>query len=196
MPRKGESKNQFKKRMDKGGDSESKPINTHFDWDSSAVVFIEKNIGNCYTGRVVYTENDSISGEIRIAFARKFGAKGMLERTRTRLGLVSISTIKLSSGCNTVLEEMLSEKHLKVYLKEGLINYETYDKLFKNLSTSSAEEIDGDDKGGFVFADDSDSDSESSDEDDGAHKKPKSSGRSKALGGAGAVDDEVDIDAI
>lgn len=196
MPRKGESKNQFKKRMDKGGDSESKLINTHFDWDSSAVVFIEKNIGNCYTGRVVHTENDSISGEIRIAFARKFGAKGMLERTRTRLGLVSISTIKLSSGCNTVLEEMLSEKHLKVYLKEGLINYETYDKLLKNLSTSSAEEIDADDKGGFVFADDSDSDSESSDEDDCAAKKPKSSGRSKARGGAGAADDEVDIDAI
>ena len=194
MPRKGESNNQYKKRMDKGGNTESKLINTNFDWDSSAVVFIEKNIGNCYIGRVVYTENDSISGEVRIAFARKFGAKGMLERTRTRLALVSISTIKLSSGCTTVLEEMMSDRHLKAYLKEKLINHETYDMLIKNLSTSSAEELDDDTKGGFIFSNDSDSDS-----DEDAAKKPKSGGRSSARGGAGASsedDDEVDVDAI
>lgn len=150
MPRKGESNNQFKKRM---GSSSDTPviIETNINWSESAIVFLEKNLGNCYISKVLYTKHTSFKDDVRIGFSRSFGAKGMLERSRSRLGLVSISQFKLTSGCQAVLEEIVTDKHLHIYLKKDLLDKETYDSLFMMIGVTDPSNVPKDDDIGFVF---------------------------------------------
>jgi hypothetical protein len=150
MPRKGESNNQFKKRT---GSSSDAPviIETNINWSESAIVFLEKNLGNCYTSKVLYTKHTSFKDDARIGFSRSFGAKGMLERSRSRLGLVSISQFKLTSGCQAVLEEIVTDKHLHIYLKKDLFDKETYESLYKMIGVTDPSNVPNDDDIGFVF---------------------------------------------
>lgn len=179
MPRKGESKNQYKKRMDSSNINASIVVDTNVNWSENAIVFIDKNFGNCFSAKVVHTKNHSFKNDVKVAFARSFGAKTMFERSRSRLGLVTISTIKLSNGCTSMLEEIVTETHLKSYLKKGLLDKETYETLLGMIGVSDIDKATSD-EGGYTF----DRESEHKETSD----KVSESGTSD--------DEEVDVEAI
>jgi len=163
MPKYSISKNQRKKRLD-AADDESAHVSTEIDWSNTGIVFVEKNGGSCYSTQMIYTQavgkdGKTLTGPTMVAFSRGRGAHGILTRTRSRLGLVSISPFKLSNACTAVLEEMVTEEHLRAYLDAKIIDRETYKSLLLRMGASSAEALE-EETNGYVFEEGDDEDGE------------------------------------
>ena len=182
MPKYSISKNQRKKRLD-AADDESAHVSTDIDWSSTGIVFVEKNGGSCYSTQMIYTQavgsdGKTLTGPTRVAFSRGRGAHSILTRTRSRLGLVSISPFKLSNACTAVLEEMISEDHLRAYLDAKIIDRDLYKSLQLKMGATSVKDLEEEEEGGFVFVEGDGEDGE-----DGV----ENAAAGGAAGGGGAV---------
>ena len=167
MPKYSISKNQRKKRLD-AADDESAHVSTEIDWSNTGIVFIEKNGGSCYATQMVYTQAVNKDGKIltgptAVAFSRGRGAHSILTRTRSRLGLVSISPFKLANACTAVLEEMVTEDHLRAYLDAKIIDREIYKSLLVKMGATSADAAE-EENAGYVFEEGDGEDEEDGDE--------------------------------
>jgi hypothetical protein len=154
MPKYSISKNQRKKRLD-AADDESAHVSTEIDWSNTGIVFVEKNGGSCYSTQMVYTQavnkdGKILTGHTAVAFSRGRGAHSILTRTRSRLGLVSISPFKLANACTAVLEEMVTEDHLRAYLDAKIIDREIYKSLLVKMGATSADAVE-EENAGYVF---------------------------------------------
>ena len=155
----GMSRNQMKKEAEKkqaARDSEMQShkalaISTDFDFINTAVVFIEKNNGFCFEGKIVFTKSSKkYDTNVKVMHARGRGGKHAFMNSRSKLGLVSLTSITLPHGCIGSVEEWITPTHLNVYLQNGLINKDDHIK-FNNLIGRTGLENDEDDKGGFIF---------------------------------------------
>jgi len=163
MPKYSISKNQRKKRLD-AADDESAHVSTNIDWSNTGIVFVEKNGGSCYSTQMVYTQavnkdGKILTGHTAVAFSRGRGAHSILTRTRSRLGLVSISPFKLANACTAVLEEMVTEDHLRAYLDAKIIDREIYKSLLVKMGATSADAVE-EENAGYVFEEGGDEDGE------------------------------------
>jgi hypothetical protein len=150
----GMSKNQIKKQAEQKSEMQSLKgltISTDFDFTNTAVVFIEKNNGFCFEGKVVFTKSSKkYDTNVKVMHARGRGGRHAFMNSRSKLGLVSLTSITLPHGSIGTVEEWITPSHLNVYLKNGLINDDDHAK-FNNLIGRTGIENEEDDQGGFIF---------------------------------------------
>jgi hypothetical protein len=150
----GMSKNQIKKQADEKSELQSLKalaISTDFDFTNTAVVFIEKNNGFCFEGKIVFTKSSKkFDTNVKVMHARGRGGRHAFMNSRSKLGLVSLTSITLPHGSIGTVEEWITPNHLNVYLQNGLINDDDHAK-FNNLIGRTGFENEEDEKGGFIF---------------------------------------------
>ena len=87
---------------------------------------------------------------VKVMHARGRGGRHAFMNSRSKLGLVSLTSITLPHGCIGTVEEWITNNHLNVYLQNGLINNDDHAK-FINLIGRTGLENEEDAKGGFMF---------------------------------------------
>ena len=156
------------KKMARKKDDGYKVIKVNLDVNfakENMLVFIEKNNGNCFTGKLVhYTGNLDYGGDLKIMHQRGNRGKSNFDHSQSRIALVSIITgISLATKCIGIVEEFIEIDHLNAYLSNNLISQEVYDNINMKFSfKSDTKEVHED--LGFVF-DRSKDDAEDSEED-------------------------------
>jgi len=143
------------KKLARKKEEDAKTIKVDLDVDLTQmlIVSVDKNIGTCFTARLVHTDfpgKEYHDKELKVLHQRGRGAKKTYDRTQSRLALVSLSEFKLQSGCIGVVEEFLQIDHLNAYLVNKLISKEVYERLQK-IMTINVEEIHEEHEGGFEF---------------------------------------------
>jgi hypothetical protein len=175
----GMSKNQVKKRNEQNSESEKKKamiISTDFDFMNMAIVGIEKNNGFCFEGKIIYTKHaKKYESNVKVLHARGKSGKHVFLNSRSKLGLVSLSSITLPHSAIGVVEEWITPNHLSAYLSNGLITEEDYAKFVDLIGKIGFEEK-GEESGGFIF--------------------DENAGASAACGGGDGDDREISIDDI
>jgi hypothetical protein len=76
---------------------------------------------------------------------------------------VSISPFKLANACTAVLEEMVTEDHLRAYLDAKIIDREIYKSLLVKMGATSADAAE-EENAGYVFEEGDGEDEEDGDE--------------------------------
>jgi len=130
-------------------------VDLSINFDDCCIVLIDKNLGNCFTSRVLhYTgqKKEINDRDIKVLHQRGKTAKKTFDRSYSRIALVSlISDFRLTSGCLGYVEEILEIEHLNAYLKNNLISLETYEKLNRLMISKVSEQNDKGDDEGFIF---------------------------------------------
>jgi hypothetical protein len=143
------------KKLARKNEDENKTIKVNIDIDFNycCIVLIDKNLGNCFSSRVLYYTgpNREINDkDIKVLHQRGKTAKKTYDRSQSRVALVSLSDFRLTSGCLGVVEEILEIDHLNAYLKNNLITQETYNKLTGLMVSRISEEKEDADTG-YIF---------------------------------------------
>jgi len=150
----GMSKNQIKKKSEQNSESDKKKaatIATDFDFTNTAIVGIEKNNGFCFEGRVIYTKSPKkFDGNVKVMHARGRGGRHAFMNSRSKLGLVSLTSISLPHGAIGSVEEWITPIHLNAYLTNGLITEDDQLKFMSLIGKSGFDEEE-DTSGGFLF---------------------------------------------
>ena len=132
-------------------------IDVNVDFRYNLIVLIDKNIGNCFTARLIHFEPDKkdelvkYEGELKVLHQRARNARSIFKKTQSRLALVSTSDYKLPGAAIGYVEEFLEIEHLDEYLKHAKINQETYSKLNIYMTSNINELKDELEEGGFEF---------------------------------------------
>jgi hypothetical protein len=122
-------------------------VNIDIDFNNCCIVLIDKNLGNCFTSRVLFytgPKREINDKDIKVLHQRGKTAKKTYDRSQSRIALVSISDFRLTSGCLGVVEEILEIDHLNAYLKNNLITEEIYNRLTGLMVSRVAESKDKD----------------------------------------------------
>ncbi len=141
----------------KEDDMKKVKVNLDVNFKENIIVLVDKNIGNCFTARLVHTDDETSEfkdKEIKVLHQRGRNAKKLFDRSQSRIALVSIiKDFKLSSGCVGYVEEFLESSHLNEYKKYKLITEETYEKLSKYITINSnkIDEIEEEEKDSYKF---------------------------------------------
>ena len=150
----GMSKNQIKKRSEQSSEMDKKKamtISTDFNFVDTAIVGIEKNNGFCFEGKIVLTKSaKKFDSNVKVLHARGRGGRHAFMNSRSKLGLVSLTSITLPHGCIGTVEEWITPNHLNAYLQNGLINEEEHLK-FTNLIGKSGFDEKEETSGGYIF---------------------------------------------
>lgn len=150
----GMSKNQIKKRSEQNSEMDKKKamtISTEFNFADTAIIGIEKNNGFCFEGKIIFTKSSKkYDTNVKVLHARGKGGRSAFMNTRSKLGLVSLTSITLPHGAVGTVEEWITPNHLNAYINNGLINQEDYDKLNSLIGKTGFDEKE-DTNGGFVF---------------------------------------------
>ena len=143
------------KKLARKNEDENKTVKVNLDinFNECCIVVIDRNLGNCFASKVLhYTgpHREINDKEIKVLHQRGKSAKKTYDRSQSRVALVSLSDLKLSSGCLGVVEEILEIDHLNAYLKNNLITEEIYNKLTGMLVSrvTESKETDG---LGYIF---------------------------------------------
>jgi len=145
------------KKLARKNEDENKTIKVNIDIDFNycCIVLIDKNLGNCFSSRVLYYTgpNREINDkDIKVLHQRGKTAKKTYDRSQSRVALVSLSDFRLTSGCLGVVEEILEIDHLNAYLKNNLITQEIYNKLTGLMVSRITENKDNqNDDSGYIF---------------------------------------------
>lgn len=128
-------------------------VDLNVDFKNYLLAIIDKNLGNCFTAKMVHYEGASKEyndKELKVLHQRGRNAKYLFDKTQSKLALVSLVTdFKLTNNCVGYVEEFLQIDHLDAYYKNKLINKETYDKLSQYMTFKADEANEKDD--GFEF---------------------------------------------
>ena len=128
-------------------------VDLNVDFKNYLLAIIDKNLGNCFTAKMVHYEGPSKEyneKELKVLHQRGRNAKYLFDKTQSKLALVSLVTdFKLTNNCIGYVEEFLQIDHLDAYYKNKLINKETYDKLSQYM-TSKVDEM-KEENDGFEF---------------------------------------------
>lgn len=150
----GMSKNQIKKQSEQKNEMQALKgltISTDFDFTNTAVVFIVKTNGFCYEGNFIFSKSPKkFNTNVKVLHARGRGGRHAYMNSRSKLALVSLTSITLPHGSIGTVEEWITPIHLNVYLKNGLINDDDHAK-FNNLIGRTGLENEEEEKGGFIF---------------------------------------------
>jgi hypothetical protein len=116
------------------------------------LVFIEKNVGNCFTGKLVHYAGTTAYGEdLKIMHQRGNKGKSNFDHSHSRIALISIiSGISLATKCIGIVEEFIEIDHLNAYLSNNLISQEVYDNINMKFSFTS-DTKDTQEELGFIF---------------------------------------------
>jgi hypothetical protein len=151
----GMSRNQVKKKG-KDDDSQQKKeqnISTDFDFMNTAIVGITKNHGFCFEGTVLFTKSTTkFDTIIKVLQARGRGGRHAYNNSRSKLGLVSLSSITLPNKAIGTVEDWITPAHLSIYLENGLINEDQYSKYMGMIGKTDFTE-DANSSGGYLFDD-------------------------------------------
>lgn len=144
------------KKMARKNEDLNKSIKVNLDVNfkgDNMIVFIEKNLGNCFLGRLLYFNGpNNFDEELKIMHQRGKKGKSNFDHSASKIALVSIiSGLTLSTKCVAIVEEFLEIDHINAYLANNLISQEIYDKLNMKFSTSSKNENDDETDLGFEF---------------------------------------------
>jgi hypothetical protein len=151
----------FHKKLARKKEDEAKIIKVNLDvnFEQDIIVLIDKNIGNCFTARLIHCEDETNNfkdKELKVLHQRGKNAKNIFHKTSSRLALVTIVTdCKLTSNCIGYVEEFLEHNHINEYLKNKLINQETYNKL-KQFMKSNIVELENNEENFFETDDNKD----------------------------------------
>ena len=132
-------------------------VDLDVDFSSNMIVLIDKNIGNCFTARLMYynpvDKKDLLkySGELKVLHQRGKNARSIYNKIQSRLALVSLSDIKLPGSAIGYVEELLLIEHLDAYLKNDLIDDEIYSKLNEYITSNVDDVKETPGLGGFEF---------------------------------------------
>jgi hypothetical protein len=145
------------KRLARKNEDEAndKKVDVDIDFQNCLIVHIDRNLGNCFTCRTLYTKNpskDFFDKELKVLHQRGRNGRKAFEKTQSRIALVSlIQDFKLTNNCIGYVEELLDSTHINAYLRVNLINQDTYDKLSSLMNAKAAENVEGDIDTGFTF---------------------------------------------
>ena len=144
------------KKMARKNEDVNKSIKVNLDVNfkkDNMLVFIEKNLGNCFSGKLLYFNGANDFGEdLKIMHQRGKKGKSNFDHSQSKIALVSIITgLTLSTKCVAIVEEFLEIDHINAYLANNLISQEVYDKLNMIFSTSSKNNNNQEEDLGFEF---------------------------------------------
>jgi hypothetical protein len=144
------------KKMARKNEDINKSIKVNLDINfkqDNMLVFIEKNLGNCFSGKLLYFNGANNFGEdLKIMHQRGKKGKSNFDHSQSKIALVSIITgLTLSTKCVAIVEEFLEIDHINAYLAHNLISQEVYDKLNMIFSTSSKNNNNQEEDLGFEF---------------------------------------------
>jgi hypothetical protein len=140
------------------------------------LVFIEKNVGNCFTGKLVhYAGTTDYGSDLKIMHQRGNKGKSNFDHSHSKIALISLITgISLATKCIGIVEEFIEIDHLDAYLTNNLITQEVYDNINMKFSFSS-DNKETQEELGFIFdrsrEDDDEEDEESTKKVDNKTKK-------------------------
>jgi len=109
--------------------------------ESTILVLIDKNLGNCYSAKILYPNPSST--EVKILHQRgKAKRMGWIfKNTRSKIALVSvISGYRMPDNCIGVVEHFVQFEHLDFYNKSSKITEETFNKLTDYLTVEAVED--------------------------------------------------------
>ena len=162
-------------------------IDVDVDFKYNLIVLIDKNIGNCFTAKLIHfdpvdkKELSKYEGELKVLHQRARNARSIFNKTQSRLALVSTSDFKLPGAAIGYVEEFLEIDHLNEYLRHKVINEETYSKLSQYMTSKVEDVKEEQELGGFEF--------------DRSNDKPNEASNTKSKSDAKS-DEEIDIDDI
>ena len=147
------------KKLARKKEDEAKIVKVDIDVDFkyNMIVLIDKNIGNCFTAKLMHynpidkKELSKYEGELKVLHQRGRNARSIFNKTQSRLALVSLAEFKLPGSAIGYVEELLLIDHLDAYLNNKLIDKETYSKLSEYMTSSIEDVKEKDDMGGFEF---------------------------------------------
>jgi len=144
------------KKMARKNEDVNKTIKVNLDINfkkDNMLVFIEKNLGNCFSGKLLHFIGANDFGEdLKIMHQRGKKGKSNFDHSQSKIALVSIITgLTLSTKCVGIVEEFLEIDHINAYLSNNLISQEVYDKLNMIFSTSSKNNNNQEEDLGFEF---------------------------------------------
>jgi len=144
------------KKMARKNEDLNKSIKVNLDINfkkDNMLVFIEKNLGNCFLGKLLHFSGpNNFEEDLKIMHQRGKKGKSNFDHSQSKIALVSIITgITLSTKCVAIVEEFLEIDHINAYLANNLINQEVYDKLNMKFSASAKNDNNDETDLGFEF---------------------------------------------
>jgi hypothetical protein len=146
------------KKMARKNESDNKIIKVNLNINfkkENMLVFIERNLGNCFLGRQLHyagTNNEFDGKDLKIMHQRGKKGKSNFDHSQSKIALISLITdISLSSKCIGVVEDFIEIDHLNAYLTNNLISQEVYSKLNMKLSTATESKDNEEENVGFEF---------------------------------------------
>jgi hypothetical protein len=129
-------------------------VNLDVDFNEDIIVLIDKNIGNCFTAKLMHYTGPSKNlhdKELKVLHQRGRNARSIFNKTQSRLALVSVVTDFNIQGCVGYVEELLGIDHLNAYLSEKKITQDDFNKLSQYM-TSNVDDVKAEaEETGFIF---------------------------------------------
>jgi hypothetical protein len=144
------------KKLARKKEDEAKIVKVNLDvnFNEDIIVLIDKNIGNCFTSKLMhYTgpSKDLNNKELKVLHQRGRNARSIFNKTQSRLALVSLVTDFNIQGCIGYVEELLGMDHLHAYLREKKITQDDFNKLSQYM-TANVDDVKAEaDESGFIF---------------------------------------------
>ena len=129
-------------------------VNLDVDFNEDIIVLIDKNIGNCFTAKLMHHTGPSknlYDKELKVLHQRGRNARSIFNKTQSRLALVSLVTDFNIQGCIGYVEELLGIDHLNAYLREKKITQDDFNKLSQYMTSNVVDVKEADEESGFVF---------------------------------------------